>query len=119
MITGKSIFILMTAIVVLCLSAFVLSQNHENSRIGNDYAKAALRAIIYTSETGVSSRHISELLDEADVEASTPAEEASLKEINRILGNWLRIPSMDYRNCYLALKSNLKARNGATPEACK
>jgi len=59
------------------------------------------------------------LLDEADVEASSPAEEASLAELNRIVGNWIKIPSVDHQACYSALKANLKARNGSTPEACK
>jgi hypothetical protein len=58
-------------------------------------------------------------LDEADVEASTPAEEASFKELNRILGIWIRRPIQDNQACYQALKANLKARNGATPEACR
>lgn len=104
------------SIVLLTTSA--LSQSN-NTRIGDDYARAALRAIIYTYQTGITAQRISILLDEADVEATTPAEEASLKEVNRILGNWFSRPSMDHQACYQALKANLKARNGATPEACK
>jgi hypothetical protein len=69
--------------------------------------------------SGITAQRISILLDEADVEASTPAEEAALKELNRILGNWFRAPGMDHQACFQALKTNLKARNGATPEACK
>lgn len=100
------------------LTSSVLAQSNH-SRIGDDYARAALRAIIYTNQSGITAQRISILVDEADVEASTPAEEASLKEINRILGNWIRTPSYDHQVCYQALKMNLKARNGATPEACK
>jgi hypothetical protein len=103
--------------LLILLGASALSQTRE--RIGDDYAKAALRAIIYANESGVSAERLSFLVDEADVEASTPAEEASLKEINRLLGNWVNRPIKDYQACYQALKSNLKARNGATPEACK
>lgn len=106
------------AAVVMLFSACVCAQN-PYVRIGDDYARAALRAVIYTAQSGISVQRISALLDEADVEASTPAEEASLKEINRILGDWIRRPSVDRQPCYLALKANLKARNGATPEACK
>jgi len=103
---------------IALLTTCALSQNNS-SRIGDDYARAALRAIIYTTQSGISAERISILLDEADVEASTPAEEASLREVNRILGNWLSHPSVDHQNCYQALKANLKARNGATPEVCK
>ncbi len=105
------------ALIVL-LTTCALAQSHD-SRIGDDYARAALRAIIYTNQSGITAEHISILVDEADVEASTPAEEASLKEINRILGIWISRPISDHQVCYLALKANLKARNGATPEACK
>ena len=105
------------ALIVL-LTSPVLSQSNY-SRIGDDYARAALRAIIYTNQSGITAQRISILVDEADVEASTPAEEASLKEINRILGIWITRPSYDHQVCYQALKMNLKARNGATPEACK
>jgi len=105
------------ALIVL-LTAPALSQS-KDTRIGDDYAKAALRAVIYTNESGITSERASFLLDEADVEASTPAEEASLKEINRILDLWIRRPTQDNQVCYQALKINLKARNGATPEVCK
>jgi len=105
------------ALIVL-LTSSVLSQS-SNTRIGDDYARAALRAVISTTQSGITAQRISILVDEADVEASTPAEEASLKEINRILGMWITKPSYDRQACYLALKANLKARNGATPEACK
>jgi hypothetical protein len=105
------------ALIVL-LSASALSQS-KDSRIGDDYAKAALRAVIYAGGGGITPERASFLIDEADVEASTPAEEASLKEVNRILGVWIRRPTQDNQVCYQALKINLKARNGATPEACK
>jgi len=39
------------ALIVL-LSASALSQS-KDSRIGDDYAKAALRAVIYTNESGI------------------------------------------------------------------
>ena len=87
--------------------------------MGDDSARATLRAILYTTQSGITAQRISILLDEADVEASTPTEETSLKEVNRILGNWISRPSVDHQNCYQALKANLKARNGGTPEACR
>jgi len=105
-------------VAVAILSTPALSQT-RTSRIGDDYARAALRAIIYTTQSGITVQRISALLNEADVEASTPAEEASLKELNRILGEWIGHPNVDRQNCFLALKVNLKARNGETPEACK
>jgi hypothetical protein len=106
-----------TAWIVL-LTAAALCQNKE-SRIGDDYAKAALRAVIYTNESGITPERLSFLVDEVDVEASTPAEEASLKELNRILGVWIRRPVQDNQSCYQALKINLKARNGAILEVCR
>jgi hypothetical protein len=71
--------------------------------MGDDYARATLRAILYTTQSGITAQRISILLDEADVEASTPTEEASLKEINRILDNWFSRPSVDHQNCYPTL----------------
>jgi hypothetical protein len=106
----------MTMMVVL--SGSLLSQS-SSSRIGDNYARAALRALIYTKQGGIDVGQISMFLNEADVEASTPAEEASLKELNHILSMWISHPSVDNQACYLALKSNLKARHGSTPEACK
>ena len=107
------------AITVIVLLNTSLASQSTDTRIGDDYARAALRAVIYSKQVGMDVQRISILLMEADVEASTPAEEASLKEVNRILGVWFKFPSVDNQTCYLALKSNLKARNGATPEACK
>ena len=49
----------------------------KDTRIGDDYAKAALRAVIYTNESGITPERVSFLVDEADVEASTPVEEAN------------------------------------------
>ncbi len=100
-------------------AASALSQS-KDARIGDDYAKAALRAVIYTNESGITAERLSFLVDEADVEATTPAEEASFKELNRIVGIWVRRPiNENNQACYQALKANLKARNGATPEACR
>jgi hypothetical protein len=64
----------MALIVALASAGFSQS---TNARIGDDYARAALRAVIFTNQTGITVQRISVLLDEADVEASTPAEEAS------------------------------------------
>lgn len=103
--------------LIVILTASALSQSKDN-RIGDCYAKAALRAVIFTNE-GATAERVSFLLDEADVEASTPAEEASLKELNRILRLWISRAANDNQVCYQALKINLKARNGALPEVCK
>ena len=111
----NKINICMTLIVILTASA--LSQS-KDTRIGDCYAKAALRAVIFTNE-GVTQERVSFLFDEADVEASTPAEEANLKELSRILRLWISRTSNDNQVCYQALKINLKARNGAIPEVCK
>ena len=105
-----------TALIVI-LTASALSQS-KDTRIGDCYAKAALRAVIFTNE-GVTQERVSFLFDEADVEASTPAEEANLKELSRILKLWISRTSNDNQVCYQALKTNLKARNGAIPEVCK
>ena len=71
------------ALIVLLVST-ALSQN-TSTRIGDDYARAALRAVIFTNQTGITVQRISVLLDEADVEASTPSEEVSL---NRSTASW-------------------------------
>ena len=105
-----------TALIVI-LTASALSQS-KDTRIGDCYAKAALRAVIFTNG-GVTQERVSFLFDEADVEASTPAEEANLKELSRILRLWISRTSNDNQVCYQALKINLKARNGAIPEVCK
>jgi hypothetical protein len=118
MIKKMSLSAIVVVLLGLSASVSVLSQS-RSSRIGDDYARAALRAIIYTNQSGITVQKISILLDEADVEASTPAEEASLAELNRVLGDWIRRPSTDHQRCFQALKTNLKARNGETPEACK
>ncbi len=104
--------------LIVIFTASALSQS-KDSRIGDDYAKAALRAVIYTNESGIGPERISLLVDEADVEASTPAEEANLKELNRILHIWIARPTQDNQSCYQALKINLKARNGSIPEVCR
>ena len=106
-------------LLVVLLSPSIIAQNRESRIVGDDYARAALRLVIHTNRLGVSDQRILFLLDEADVEASSPAEEASFAELNRIVGNWIKMPSVDHQACYLALKANLKARNGSTPEACK
>jgi len=113
--------ILLALMILLAGLLLAQSNNSRNpdNRIGDDYAKAALRALIVGNQGGVDAAYLSSLLVEADVEASTPAEEMSLKDVNRILGQWFRSPAMDHQACYVALKANLKARNGSTPEACK
>jgi hypothetical protein len=88
-------------------------------RIGDDYARNALRGLIFAYQGGVNAAYLNGLLVEADVAASTPPEEVSLRELNRILGLWARSPIADHQACYLALKANLKARIGATPEPCR
>lgn len=106
-------------VMVVLLSGTVLSQGN-NSKIGDNYARAALRAVIYAGDGSISAEQISIAVDEADVEANTPAEEGSLHEINRIVRVWMGRPiGSEDRVCYQALKASLKARNGATPEACR
>jgi hypothetical protein len=104
-------------VLIVILTASALPQNRD-SRIGDCYAKAALRAVILTNE-GVTQERVSFLFDEADVEASSPAEEANLKELSRILRLWMSRTSNDNQACYQAIKINLKARNGAIPEVCR
>jgi hypothetical protein len=103
--------------LIVIFTASALSQN-KDSRIGDCYAKAALRAVIFTNE-GATPERVSFLVDESDVEASTPAEESNLKELNRILHIWIARPTQDNQSCYQALKINLKARNGAIAEVCR
>lgn len=106
---------------VVTLTTFLASMalgQPNRTMIGDDYARTAMRALIYMNEIGVSQERTRLLMVEADIEASTPSEEASFRELTRIINNWLGT-SRDRTACYLALKANLKARNGATPEACK
>jgi hypothetical protein len=107
------------AVTLMMLLGTALASPNNDTRIGDDYARAALRAVLYAKLGGQDAERMSFLLMEADVEASTPAEEASLKEINRLVGVWFKSPISDNQACYLALKANLKARSSVTPEACK
>lgn len=103
-------------LLVLTALACIASAQPVPAKIGDDYAKAALRAVIAAHRgaplSGPSLDRVVYLLDEADVEAQTPAEEQSLRELNRILAQDLS------KQCYDALKKNLKGRDGSTPDAC-
>jgi hypothetical protein len=107
------------ALMLTVLLGTAVASTNSDTRIGDDYARAALRAVLYAKLGGQDVERMSFLLMEADVEASTPAEEASLKEVNRLVGVWFKSPISDNQACYVALKANLKARTSVTPEACK
>lgn len=111
------IFILVVAVLA---SLTMSSAQPVPTTLGDGYAKAALRAVIASSHTDRPLDEVVLLLDEADVQASAPGEEHSLLEINRILSTWHREHTVVWKDpCYVALKSALKRRDGATPEVCK
>ena len=65
------------ALIVL-RTASALSQS-KDSRIGDDYAKAALRAVIYTNESGISPERLSFLLDEPTWKQALPRKRPILR----------------------------------------
>ncbi len=93
-------------------------------RVGDDYALAALRAVVHAQTFGTASE-ISvkqwEFIDEADVQAITEAELQSLDRIKTVIsGPWnVNHSAAQVQACYGALKTALKKRDGATPEVCK
>jgi hypothetical protein len=107
-------------LALLLLLSLTVSSQSNNTRLGDNYARAARRAMIYAGDGNVGVEQMAMAIDEADVEASTPAEEASLREISRIVRVWKgKVISSEDRACYLVLKANLNARSGATPEQCR
>src|ERR1700730_12500967 len=104
---------------LLLTTATAMAQGND-TRIGDDYARAALRVVIYTRTIDRTVDRVAALTDEADVQSSTPAEETSFKTISHILYNWLQSAGATQSGtaCYVALKANLKARSGVTPDAC-
>jgi len=106
-----------TILAVMLLTLTAAAQSND-TKLGDDYAKAALRALLAERDRlpSESVDRVVFLIDEADVEASTPAEEASFSELNRILGTW---KDRTKRNmCFTVLKSALKKRDGTTPQMC-
>jgi FlaG/FlaF family flagellin (archaellin) len=96
----------------------------ERQHLSDDYAMAALRAVVHAQTFGTASE-ISpkqwEFIDEADVQAITEAELQSLERIKTVIsGPWnVNHSAAQVQACYGALKTALKKRDGATPEACK
>jgi FlaG/FlaF family flagellin (archaellin) len=96
----------------------------QSVRVSDDYAIAALRAVIHAQTFGTLSENSAkewEFIDEADVQATTEAEQQSLEHIKKVLlGGWsVNHSGTQLQACYAALKTALKKRDGATPESCK
>jgi hypothetical protein len=109
-------------LTLLLLCALSSQAQSTDVHVGDDYARAALRAVIAGWRGiplhGPSLDRLVYLLDEADIEARTPAEENSVAELNRITTHWGSDIAHDHV-CYLALKKALRNRDGATPDECK
>ena len=96
----------------------------ESVRVSDDYAIAALRAVIHAQTFGTSSENSVkqlEFIDEADAQATTEYEQQSFEHIKDVLtGRWsVNHSGTQVQTCYAALKAALKKRDGATPESCK
>ncbi len=114
-----------TLLIFLSLALFPTLSFAQTARVSDDYAVAALRAVVYaqTFNTGSEFSAVKawELINEADVQARTEAEERSLTVLQTVLvGNWKANHSItQVQNCYAGLKTALKKRDGAVPESCK
>jgi len=113
----RTILILLAALLPTLAAA-------QSTRVSDDYAIAALRAVVHAQTFGpleADSPKLLEFLNEADVQATTDVEERSLETIERVLvGGWrVNHSGMQVQTCYAALKTALKRRDGATPEPCK
>jgi len=113
----RTILILLAALLPTLAAA-------QNTRVSDDYAIAALRAVVHAQKFGpleADSPKELEFLDEADVQATTDAEQRSFETIEKVLvGGWrVNHSGMQVQACYAALKTALKRRDGATPESCK
>ena len=100
------------------------AQAGETARVSDDYALAALRAVIHAQTFGITTDNSPkewEFVNEADVQANTEAEQKSLEQIERVIFNgWaMNHSGSQVQACYAALKTALKKRDGTTPEACK
>ena len=96
----------------------------QSTRVSDDYAIAALRAVVHAQTFGpleADSLKELEFLNEADVQATTEVEQRSFETIARVLvGGWrVNHSGMQVQTCYAALKTALKRRDGTTPESCK
>ena len=96
----------------------------QTVRVSDDYAIAALRAVIHAQTFGTVSENSArewEFINEADVQATTEAEQQSLENVKNVLvGGWsLNHSGAQVQKCYAVLKAALKKRDGATPEVCK
>jgi FlaG/FlaF family flagellin (archaellin) len=96
----------------------------EPMRVSDDYALAALRAVVHARTFGTATEISAkewEFINEADVQATTEAELQSLERLKTVIfGPWsVNHSGAQVQACYAALKIALKKRDGATPEACK
>jgi hypothetical protein len=112
-----------TAIILAALALRAINldaQNQPDTHVGDDYAKAALRAVIAMDRFSVDVDEIVRLDNEADAQASTPAEEASLYTLIRLRPLTVNAANGDkaQQDCFAALKRALKARSGALPAGC-
>jgi hypothetical protein len=120
----KTIFILFAALLLAALLprlAFAWRGDH----LSDEYAIAALRAVVHAQTFGAGSDAESakelELVNEADVQATSEMEQQSFETIkNVVLGGWRSAHSeAQVQACYAALKAALKKRDGVTPAKCK
>lgn len=104
---------LILAAALLTAGQSVMGQPGTNSRISDDYAKAALRILFYVQSTRYTIDGHAALVDEADVQATTQTENDNLALIRK-LEELQASP-----DCYKALRLSLKARDGEIPASCK
>jgi len=115
---------MLRTILIALAVLFSMGTGEQNARVGDDYAIAALRAVIHAQTFGITSDNSPrewEFVNEADVQANTEAEQKSLEQIERVLfSGWtVNHSGSQVQACYAALKTTLKKREGTTPEVCK
>lgn len=115
----------MKRILIFLAAVLAVQANAQTARLRDDYAIAALRAVVHAQTFGTASEFDLakewELIDEADVQATTDTELASLDTIKNVLvGGWKTNHSASQvQSCYAALKTALRRRDGTTPKACE
>ena len=115
---------MLKTILVILVALLPTMALAESARVSDDYAIAALRAVIRAQTFGTASEFSAkqwEFIVEADVYATTEAELQSLERIKTVIfGSWsVNHSGAQVQACYTALKTALKKRDGTTPEACK
>jgi FlaG/FlaF family flagellin (archaellin) len=115
---------MLKAILIVLTTLLPAVAGAQTVRLSDDYAIAALRAVVHAQTFGIALENSAkawEFINEADVQATTEAEQQSFERVKTVLvGPWgVNHSGTQVQACYAALKTALKKRDGTTPEVCK